>query len=129
MVIIGLAAVVAAITLVVLAAYLIPAIIEIRRTASAMREFLVCTEGELSSALKELRETLAELKELSNDLASKSGEVTSFMEALGDTGRNLHTINNLVGIVTGLVGGSSIWMTGGKAAGKYVIERLFKKRG
>jgi uncharacterized protein YoxC len=129
MVIIGLAAVVMAITLVVLAAFIIPAIIEIRRSATALREFLDKTDDELQGALKELRETLANLKEVTGEVAGRSSDITSFMEAIGDTGRNLHTINNVVGSVTGAVGRSSLWLTGAKVAGKYVIERLSKKRG
>jgi len=51
------------------------------------------------------------------------------MEELGNAGRNLRTINNVVGTVAGVLGGSTLWVTGAKVAGKYLIERISRKRG
>jgi uncharacterized protein YoxC len=118
-----------AITLVVLAAFIIPALIEIRRTAAATRDFLSSTDTELKPAIKELRETLADLKLLTHGAADKVEDIETFMEAVGDTGRNLRTINTVVGSVAGLLGGSSLWLTGARVAGRYILERLSKKRG
>ncbi|KAF0219480.1 MAG: hypothetical protein FD174_1940 [Geobacteraceae bacterium] len=127
--IVGISAAVAAITLVVLALVMIPAITEVKKTATALREFIDQTETELKPVLRDLHETLTDLKVLAGGAADKVEEVHSFMEALGDTGRNLRTINNIVGAVAGVLAQSSIWMTGAKVAGKFVLERLSKKRG
>ncbi|MBW4057085.1 MAG: DUF948 domain-containing protein, partial [Proteobacteria bacterium] len=48
---------------------------------------------------------------------------------LGAAGANLHTINRSVGVVTNVLNITSVWSTGAKAAGKYIIERYLKKRG
>lgn len=127
--IVGISAAVAAITLVVLAAVMIPAIMEVRKTATAMREFIAQTDTELKPVLRELRETLTDLKVLTEGAADKVEDVHCFMEALGDTGRNLRTINNVAGAVAGVLARSSIWMTGAKVAGKFILERLSQKRG
>jgi uncharacterized protein YoxC len=125
---ISLAAVLVAITLVVLAAFLIPAIIEIRKTAASLREFITCTDNELKPVLHELRQTLTELKIITEAVSSKTEDVKIFMDALGDTGRNLRTINHVVGSVAGVLASSSAWVVGAKATGKFILERLSKKR-
>ena len=125
---ISLAAVLVAITLVVLAAFLIPAFIEIRKTAASLREFIECTDSELKPLLHELHQTITELKIIAEVAASKSEDMKTFMEALGDTGRNLRTINHVVGSAAGVLATSSAWVVGARAAGKLILERLSKKR-
>jgi len=126
--IIGLSVAVMAVTLAVVAAFMIPAFIEIRKTAAATRQFITYTESELNPALKELRETLSELKRISGAVASRTDDLNTFMESMGDTGRNLRTINNVVGAMAGAMVGSSAWITGARVAGKFIIEKLSKKR-
>ena len=125
---IDLAVVVSAITLVVIAAFLIPAVIELRKTAIALREFTANAENELKPVLNELHVTLAELKNFAEMTTARRDDVRSFMEALGDTGRNLRTINHVVGTVAGVLASTSVWAVGAKAAGKMILERLSKIR-
>jgi uncharacterized protein YoxC len=125
---IGLAAGLIAITFAILAAFLIPAVIEIRKTVIALREFTVNAENELKPILHELQNTLTELKGLAGATAARADEVRSFTEALGETGKNLRTINSVVGTVAGLLANTSVWAVGAKAAGKMILESLSKKR-
>lgn len=125
---ISLAVVIVAITMVVLAAFMIPAFIEIRKTAAAIREAATRTENELVPVLHEMHKTLDELKSFAEGIATSAEDVKSFMEALGDTGRNLRTINNVVGSVAGVLASSSAWAIGAKVAGKFILDRLSKKR-
>jgi len=125
---ISLAAILVAITLVVLAAFLIPAFIEIRKTATSLREFINCADSELKPVLHELHQTITELKIIAEVAATRTDDVKSFMEALGDTGRNLRTINHVVGTVAGVLASTSVWAVGAKAAGKLILERLSKIR-
>jgi uncharacterized protein YoxC len=126
--IIDLAVAVMAVTLAVVAAFMIPAFIEIRKTAAATRAFITYAESELKPALRELQETLTELNGISMAVASRTEDIKTFMEAMGDTGRNLRTINNVIGAVAGVVAGSSAWITGARVAGKLILERFSKKR-
>jgi uncharacterized protein YoxC len=125
---IGLAAGLIAITFAILAAFLIPAVIEIRKTVIALREFTVNAENELKPVLHELQNTLTELKGLAGEAAARADEVRSFTEALGETGKNLRTINSAVGRVTGFIANTSVWAVGAKAAGKMILEGISKKR-
>ena len=125
---ISLAAVLVAVTLVVLAAFLIPAFIEIRKTAASLREFIECTDSELKPLLHELHQTITELKIITEAVASKTEDVKSIMAAVGDTGRNLRMINNVVGTVTGVLASTSAWVVGARVAGRFILERLSTKR-
>lgn len=125
---ISLAAVIVALTLVVLAAFMIPAFIEIRKTAVAIREVSARAENEVVPVLHELHKTLGELKSFAEGAAEKADDLKCFMEALGDTGRHLRTINNVVGSVAGVLATSSAWVTGARVAGKFILETLSKKR-
>ncbi len=125
---ISLAVVVVAITMVVIAAFMIPTFIEIRKTAVALRETTERAENELKPVLHELHKTLAELKSLVEGAASRTDDVKSFMEALGDTGRNLRTINHVMGSVAGVLASSSVWAAGIKTAARVILERLLTKK-
>ena len=125
---ISLAVVIIAITVVVLVAFMIPAFIEIRKTVVSIREISVRSENELIPVLNELHKTLTAVKSLAEGAATKTEDVKSFLDALGDTGRNLRTINNVVGTVTGVLSSSSAWLVGAKVAGRFILERLSRKR-
>lgn len=128
MILISIAAAVVAITFVVFALFTIPTFIEARKTAIAARDFISRTDSELQPALKELRIVIGDLKTLTSEAAEQAGEVKMCIEAIGDTGRHLKTINSIVGTVAGAVSGSSLWWTGAKVAGKFMIERATKRR-
>lgn len=125
----GIAVIVMAVTLVVLAGVMIPACIEIKKTAVASRETLARIEAELRPVLHELHETLVDAKLIVEETAANREEVTSFMGALGDTGRSLRTINNVAGSVAGVMASSSLWLTGARVAGKFMIDKFLRKEG
>lgn len=125
----AIAVVVMALALVVLVAFMIPTLIEIRKAAADLRGFVTQTGGELKPVLVELEKTLAELRMVTEAIAEKREDVQTFMEAVGDTGRNIRTINVAVGSVAHAAAASSLWLTGARAASKFLAERLIKKRG
>ena len=129
MVVLGIAAAVIAVTLVVLVCFMIPAFVEVRKTAAATREFLSCVEKEIKPVLQDMHEMLIDLKIISEEAATKAEDVKVFMEELGNAGRNIRTINTLVSGVTGFVAKSSMWATGAKVAGKLIADKILKKRG
>lgn len=126
---ISLAAVVIALAVVVLVVVLIPVLIEARKTIIRLRDFLVRTEENLDPALKELRETMADLRVLADATASKADDVKSIMSALGDTGKNVHELNDVIGSVFKVFNKPATYWTGAKAAGKFILDRMRKKGG
>lgn len=125
--VISISVAVVAITFVILAVFAIPAFIEARKTAVAAREFLARTDMELQPALRDLRLIIDDLKFVVAEASEKTGDIKLFMEALGDTGRNLRTINTVVGTVSGVLSTSSLWITGARAAGRLILNRFSKK--
>ena len=125
---ISLAAVLVAITLAVLAVFMIPTFIEIRKTAVTLRETTERAERDLKPMLQDVHKMLSDIKVLVEGATLRSDDVKTFMEALGETGRNLHTINHVVGKVANVLATSSVWAMGAKAAGRVILERLLKKR-
>lgn len=128
MIIINIAAVVVAIAVVALVISLIPLIKELRTTAVAVRETVVRMEAEIQPTMKELHNALADLNVLTAGAAEKVEDVQCFMAAVGETGRGLRTISSVVGGAAGAIARSSLWLTGAKVAGSYMLERFTKKR-
>lgn len=126
--VIEIAVSVIAITLIVLVCFAVPTVIEVRKTARAAREFFARTDSELQPVLKEVREVMSNLRPLTESAASCADDVRTFMSALGETGHNLHAVNDLLCMVSDSVSRYNVVATGLKAAGKYVLEKI-KKRG
>lgn len=128
MLVISIAAAVVAATFVVLAAFLIPAIIELRKTTVAARRLIVSTESELDPALKELRQILMQVRDITDSASAGVEEAKHFMAAVGETGRILHSINGAVGGISGLFGKSGLWSAAAVAAGEYFYKKIKKRR-
>ena len=125
--VISISVAVVAVTFVILAVFAIPAFIEARKTAVAAREFLARTDMELQPALRDLRLIIDDLKFVIAEASEKTGDIKTFMEALGDAGRNIRVINSVVGVVAGTLTTSSLWLTGARAAGRLILNRFSKK--
>ncbi|MBV5339946.1 MAG: DUF948 domain-containing protein [Deltaproteobacteria bacterium] len=125
----SIALIVIAAALCILVLTIIPTLLTIKRTAASVGELAEMVHGELKPTLQELTSVLAELKSVGGAVAEYNDDVKRFMSELGTTGDHLHTINRSVGVATNILNTTSVWATGAKAAGKYVIEQYLKKRG
>jgi uncharacterized protein YoxC len=125
----GIALIIIAVAFLILVLTLIPAITTIKRTATSVGSLSDMVQTELKPTIQELTAVLAELKTVGGGVAEHTDDVTRFMTALGETGNNLSTINRSVGVVTGILTTTSTWATGAKVAGKYLLERYFKRKG
>ena len=125
----GIALIIIAVALCILVLALIPTLLTIKRTAASVEELAKMVQSELKPTLQELTGVLAELKTVGGGIAEHSEDVKCFMSELGEAGARLHTINRTVGVVTGVLNTTSVWATGARVAGKYLLERILKKRG
>ena len=125
----AIALIVIAVTLCILVLTLIPTFLTIKRTAALIGELAEMVQSELKPTLHELTGVLAELKTVGGSVAEYNDDVRRFMSELGEAGANLHTINRTVGVFTGVLNTTSVWTTGVKVAGKYVLDRFLKKQG
>jgi hypothetical protein len=108
---------------------MIPTLLTIRRSAASVGELAEMVQRELRPTLQELTGVLTEMNTLGSGMAEHTDDVTRFMSAMGETGTNLHTINRSLSIVTGVLNTTTVWATGAKVAGKYLLERYLKKGG
>lgn len=125
----GIALIITAVAFCALVMTLIPTILALKRTADSISSLNNVVQQELRPTIQELGAVLAEIKTISSGVAEHTDDVKCFMSALGETGNNLHTINRTVGMATGVLNTTSVWITGAKVAGKYILERYLKKRG
>ncbi|GFO59812.1 hypothetical protein GMST_21370 [Geomonas silvestris] len=120
---------VTALTLVVLAFCLIPVLLELKQTAISLRTFSDTLQLELKPLIKDLRDTVADVKVVTNSAAANADGINLFMEELGHAGHNIRMINRVIGVASTIVSGSSGWLTGARVAGKFIADRLLKKKG
>lgn len=125
----GIALIIIIIAVCVLLMTLVPTILAARRTFESVGALSEMVQKELKPTIQELTGVLSELRTVGGGVVEHTDDIKRFMSALGETGTNLHTINRSVGIVTNVLNTTSVWATGAKVAGKYVLERYLKKRG
>lgn len=125
----GIALIIITIAICLLVVTLVPTILAARRTFESVGALSDMVQKELKPTIRELTCVLTELKTVGGEVAEHSDDVRRFMSALGETGTNLNTINRSVGVVTHALNTTSVWATGARVAGKYVLERYLKKRG
>jgi uncharacterized protein YoxC len=125
----GIALIIIAVAFLILVLTLIPAITTVRRSAASVGSLSDMLQQELKPTIQELTAVLAELKTVGGGVAEHSGDLNRFMTALGETGVNLITLNRTVGVVAGVISATSAWTAGAKVAGRFLLERYFKKRG
>ncbi|UFS71605.1 DUF948 domain-containing protein [Geomonas sp. RF6] len=129
MLLLGIASAVTAVTLVVLTSFLIPTLMEMKKAAAALRSVAEKTEAQLEPLLMEARSAVAEVRIVTASVAANADGVSLLMEELGETGEHIRAINRVVGVVSTLVAGSSAWMTGARVAGRFIADKLIRKRG
>jgi len=127
--IVNIAAVIVAGSMVVLVVVLIPLIMELRRTATTLRETVERMEADIRPTIAEVNRTLEDIQILTNGAAENMESIHCFMSAIGETGRGLRTISTVVSGAASALSRSSLWLTGAKVAGSFLMEKLIKKRG
>jgi uncharacterized protein YoxC len=125
----GIALIIIAVAFLILVLTLLPAITTVKRTAASVGSLSDMIQQELRPTIQELTAVLTELRTVGGGVVEHTDDVRRFMTALGETGTNLSTINRSVALVTGVLSVTSAWTTGAKVAGRYLLERYFKKRG
>jgi uncharacterized protein YoxC len=128
MIFVNIAAVVVAAAVVVLVIFLVPLIRELKATAISLREMASRMENDILPTVKELHEVLVEVSVITEGAAEGMESVKSLMSAVGETGKSLHTIGSVVSNAAGALSRSTLWLTGAKVAGSYLMEKLTKKR-
>lgn len=92
------AAVTIAVAFVVLVGYIVPTVVQVRKTATQAERLLSQLNAELPGLLKEIRQTNENVRAMSTQAREGVGRVSVLMHAIGDVGE---TVNQVHGAVRG----------------------------
>ncbi len=117
------------VVLLVLVCGMIPAFIQIRRTALQAEVFLKVVELELRPALSELKEVIRNLNRVSEQVTGGMDKVGGALEAIKGTGETIGIANDLIQqiVFPKLITGAA-FMTGLRAGLRTLIARLVRGR-
>lgn len=108
----------------VLVGFLIPAILELRKTAREITSFVKMAETTLKPAVEELNETLKSLRTTLDDVNSVADDVKKFSSAVGDVADNVKELSNMIGEIPGRLSGIKAAVV---AAIEYIVAKFSKK--
>ena len=129
MMLVSLAALVVALGVVIMVAVMVPAINEVKKTSVAVRDFILRTESSLNPVLGELKNTLTDIREMTDAAAARRDDITTLMAALGDTGESVHRLNGIIGGAVQVIEKPAMYWAGLKAAAQNILGQLTHKRG
>lgn len=108
----------------VLAAFLVPALIQLKKTAIQLEAFLKSTEESLLPLLKELKETTGRANQVVGNVESQVAKVDTLFDAAERIGYTVEGINILLRQkVDALASSVSIFSAGMKGAFDYIASR------
>ncbi len=128
MVFVNIAALVVAAAVVVLVFFLIPLIRELKAAAISFREIACRLENDIQPTIRELNGVLADVSVIAEGAAESIGTVRTFVSTVDEANKGLRTIVSVVGGAAGVFSKSTLWLTGAKVAGSFLMEKLTKKR-
>jgi uncharacterized protein YoxC len=116
--------------LILLLVFVVSAIVQIRRTAKSVEDFLKTTQESLNPLLKELRESVERANRVTAGLESSVNDVQHLSKAIGEAGSIINELNKLIrqsglafSIKTASLG------VGIKTALNVLAKGIMKKRG
>ena len=125
---VDLAVMIIAVAVVVLVGYLIPTLLQVKRTVGQSERLLIRLNHELPGMLKEVKGTNENIRVLTDQARVSVDRATVFLEAVGDVG---HTVNQVHQTVRGKGGTMMIGLTsllaGIKAVTSTVKHRVHKE--
>jgi uncharacterized protein YoxC len=118
------------ITVVVTAAFLIGLIMELRKTARSINEFLKTTEEFFNPTLEELQQTLRSIRNVSDNLNDATNDIKTFSGAVNDIGQHVRQISNIIeGVTSSTAIKASGLKVGIRTALGVLLSNLFSKKG
>ncbi|HLC21611.1 MAG TPA: DUF948 domain-containing protein [Candidatus Methylomirabilis sp.] len=108
---------------------MVPALLQLRRTARQAEDFLRVVELELRPALIELKDVIRNLNRASDQVAGGIEKVGGTLEAIQETGRTVRYANQLVKqiVFPKLITGAAL-MTGLRVGLRTLVVRLLGRR-
>ena len=118
-------AIIICVLIALLVGFLIPVIIELRRTIAQANEFLQGTEKELTVTLKEVDETLKSLRGITDSVNKVTGDITSVSDGFRGVAHDLRvTSSNIENLTRKLAGHFSGMKAALSAVAGVLVNRI-----
>jgi uncharacterized protein YoxC len=125
MTIVEIAAILVAVAFAVLVGYLVPVLIQVRKTVAESEQLLAKMNTEVPSLVAELRSMSQNLNELTDQARSGVEHASVLLHAVGEVGESVQQVHNVVrGSGGTLLANVASVVAGFKAATKVVRERM-----
>jgi hypothetical protein len=109
----------------ILAAVMIPLLLEVRRTVAALR---LTTEQKLNPAIVELQEMLKSVRQITNNVTVITEDVKQFSGSIQQVGKKISAVNTIIDAVSSSLTIKTLSMNAGvRAALSYFIANLSRK--
>lgn len=129
MTIVELAAVLVAVAFVVLVGFLVPVLMQVRKTVAESEQLLTKMNAELPPLLGELQATSRNLNDLSNKAREGVEHATVLLHAVGEVGESVHQVHNVVRGSSGTLLSNIASVVAGFKAATHVMRDRFRKEG
>ncbi len=123
------AAILVAIAFAVLVGYLIPVLIQVRKTAAGAEQLVAKLDSELPTLIAELRLMTQSLNDVTMQARDGVEHASVLLHAMGEVGESVNQVHSLVrGSGSSLLANVTSLFAGLKAA-KHVVKERFKQGG
>lgn len=127
--IVELAVAVVAVAFVVLVAYLVPTLIQARKTIATSEQLLARLNSELPSLLSEVRAITEKVNELADQARDGVEHASVLLHAVGDVGETVQQVHRTVRGTSGHLLVNLASMVAGFKAASAVVKERFQKEG
>ena len=130
MTIVEVAALIGAVTFAVLVGYLVPVLIQVRKTVAESEQLLAKMNADMPPLIAELRAMSQSLNDLANEARGGVEHAAVLLHAVGEVGESVQQVHNMVrGSGGTLLTNMSSMVAGFKAASQVVRERWREEGG
>ena len=127
---VDLAAIIIAVAFVVLVGYLVPMILQVKRTVGQSERLLIRLNHELPGLLKDVKGTNENILGLADQVRLGIDRATIFLNAVGDVGQTVNHVHQAIrGKGEAMMVGFSSLLAGLKAVTSTVKKRVHKEQG
>jgi len=128
--IVELAALLVAIAFVVLVGYLVPVLMQVRKTVAESEQLLSKMNVEVPALVAELRTMSQNLNEVTNQVRESTEHAAVLLHAVGEVGESVQQVHNIIRGSSGtLLTNVASMVAGFKAATQVVRERMRQEGG
>ena len=130
MTIVEIAAILVAVAFAVLVGYLVPALIQLRKTVAESEQLLAKMNADMPALVSELRSMSQNLNDLTDQARGGVEHAATLLHAVGEVGESVQQVHNVVRGSSGtLLANVASVVAGFKAATRVVKERLREEGG